>query len=66
MKKKFFLTALVFAATTLSCFAQLDNPCDNADGDANCPLDTWVIVLAVAALTFAVTHLYRKQKSLQA
>ncbi|WPV02768.1 hypothetical protein SNE26_13350 [Mucilaginibacter sp. cycad4] len=66
MKKKFFLTALVFAAGTLSCFAQLDNPCDNADGDATCPLDTWVIVLAAAVFTFAAIHLYRKQKSLQA
>ncbi|XHR92299.1 hypothetical protein ACFJIV_18250 [Mucilaginibacter sp. UC70_90] len=66
MKKKFFLTALVFAAGTLSCFAQLDNPCDNADGDATCPLDAWVIVLAVAVFTFAAIHLYRKQKSLQA
>jgi hypothetical protein len=66
MIKKFFITALVFAASTLSCFAQLDSPCDAADGDAVCPLDTWVIVLVVAALAFTATHLYRKQKSLQA
>lgn len=66
MKKKFFLTAFVFAAGTLSCFAQLDNPCDNADGDATCPLDAWVIALAVAVFAFAAIHLYRKQKSLQA
>lgn len=32
------------------------------DGDAaGCPLDTWVVVLVVAALLFTVLHL-RKQK----
>jgi hypothetical protein len=68
MIKKFLLTAFVFAAGILSCFAQDDNitPCDEADGDAFCPLDTWVIILAVAAFTFAAIQLYRKQKSLQA
>jgi hypothetical protein len=67
MIKKFFLTAFVFTAGILSCFAQ-DNitPCDSGDGDAFCPLDTWVIVLAATAFAFTAIHLYRKQKSLQA
>jgi hypothetical protein len=65
--KKLSLTAFVFAVGTLSCFAQdNDFACDNADVDAYCPLDTWVIILAMAAFAFAAAHLYRKQKSLQA
>ena len=39
-------------------------PCD--PDDPNCPLDTWVIVLAAVALVAAVIHLHRKQKALQA
>jgi hypothetical protein len=65
MIKKISLTILVFLAATVGCFAQIF-ACDNADDDAFCPLDTWVIVLAVAAFAFAAIHLYRKQKSLQA
>lgn len=65
MIKKIFLTLLVLVITTLGCFAQIF-ACDDADDDAFCPLDTWVIVLAVAAFAFAAIHLYRKQKSLQA
>lgn len=42
-------------------------PCNGADPyDTDCPLDTWVIVLVVVAVIFAVTQLHRKQKSLQA
>lgn len=66
MVKKIFVTTLIFVITALSCFAQLEDPCDPTDNDAFCPLDTWVIVLAVAAFIFAATHLYRKQKPLQA
>jgi len=41
--------------------------CDGNDGGPDgCPLDTWVIVLVVIAVIFAVTHLYRQKKSLQA
>jgi len=44
-------------------FAQNGEDCGDADPvDSNCPLDTWVLVLAVIALVFAVVHLYRKQK----
>jgi hypothetical protein len=66
MIKKIFLTTLLFVVTTLSCFAQLDIPCDGTDGDAVCPLDTWVVILAVVAFAITVIHLYRKQKSIQA
>lgn len=66
MIKKTFSTTLVFMAATLSCFAQLEDPCVPVDNDSFCPLDTWVIVLAAAAFAFTVIHLYRKQKNLQA
>jgi hypothetical protein len=66
MIKKTFLITLLFVAATLSCFAQLEDPCSPVDNDSVCPLDTWVIALAVAAFAFTVIHLYRKQKNLQA
>ncbi len=31
-----------------------------------CPIDTWVIVLVIAALAFATYNLYNKQKALRA
>lgn len=34
-------------------------------GTVDCPLDTWIIILAVVAVLFAAFHLYRKQKSLR-
>lgn len=37
-------------------------PCSDADPDAQCPLDTWVIVFAGVALLMAALHLHRKQK----
>jgi hypothetical protein len=45
------------------------NPC--VDGgvpdplDNNCPLDTWVIILAFFAVVFAAIYLQRKQKTLK-
>ncbi len=66
MIKKIFPTTLIFMLATLSCFAQLESPCEPTDNDSPCPLDTWVVVLAIVAFTFAVIHLYRKQKAIQA
>ncbi|MDB5114652.1 MAG: hypothetical protein JWQ79_144 [Mucilaginibacter sp.] len=37
------------------------NPCGAED---QCPLDTWVIVLAVFAFLFTTVYLYRSQKRL--
>jgi hypothetical protein len=51
-----FNSALVFAQSA-------GGPCAFQDADNPCPLDTWVIVLAFAAVLFAVFHLHRKQKS---
>lgn len=66
MIRKIFSTTLVLIMATLSCFAQLDDPCDPVDNDSFCPLDTWVVILAVVAFAFAVIHLHRKQKAMQA
>ncbi|MEO6848989.1 MAG: hypothetical protein ABI203_01910 [Mucilaginibacter sp.] len=34
-------------------------PCNGDDPDASCPLDTWVMVLVIAASLFAAFRLYR-------
>ncbi len=65
-----FLPGICLLSITSNCFAQ-SNPggglCDGNDGGPDgCPLDTWVIVLVVAATVFAAVHLYRQKKSLQA
>jgi hypothetical protein len=40
-----------------------DLPCDGSDPyDTDCPLDTWVWVLAAIALIFGAIQLYRQQK----
>jgi hypothetical protein len=61
--------AFVFASVLiLLCFPSVifaqDLPCEGGDPFSSpCPLDTWVIVLAVIAAVFAGIHLYRKQKA---
>ena len=54
----FFLMAIVTAV------AQTTVPCDDADPDANCPLDTWIVVLVIMASAFAAYSLYRRQNIL--
>jgi hypothetical protein len=49
----------------VASFAQ-DQECLDIDpngGVCPSPLDTWVFVLAIIAVVFAIIHLYRKQKS---
>jgi hypothetical protein len=42
--------------------AQDDLPCDDSNPyDVSCPLDTWVWVLAVIALTLGAWQIYRQQ-----
>ena len=61
--KLFFATLLLLVLSTGALYAQPGEPCAGVDPDANCPLDTWVIILAVAALAFATIHLYRKRSA---
>ena len=67
-KCKFLLGVCIYLLFATNCFADPgDGLCDGNDGGPDgCPLDTWVIVLAVIAVTFAAIRLHRKQKSLQA
>jgi hypothetical protein len=44
-------------------FAQAGAPCAGVDADDNCPLDTFVVVLAATALVFGAAQLYRKGKN---
>jgi hypothetical protein len=67
LKKQGLLIAIITLAASFfpaSLFAQDDNlPCDAGNPFSGpCPLDTWVVVLAVIAVTFAAIHLKRKQK----
>ena len=46
-------------------FAQTTDPplpCDGDDPYGNCPLDTYVWLLAIIALVFGAIYLYRQQK----
>lgn len=63
---------IVFATLVLSIFniallyAQTDPgaPCAGNDVDnTDCPLDTWVVFLAVIAVVLAAIYLHRKQKT---
>lgn len=65
---KFLLSVCFYILLATNCFADPgDGLCDGNDGGPDgCPLDTWVIVLAIIAVIFAAIHLHRKQKSLQA
>ncbi|MDF2431612.1 MAG: hypothetical protein JWP44_1243 [Mucilaginibacter sp.] len=71
MKVKIFFSALVllvFDAAFLYAQTTTDPglPCAGNDVDTgNCPLDTWVIALALAAVIFATFHLSRKQSRLR-
>ena len=65
MRIKIFLgTLLLLVLNTVALYAQPGEPCAGTDPDATCPLDTWVIILALAAFVFATIHLYRR-RSLQ-
>jgi hypothetical protein len=69
MKKRAFYKILTVLMAIVALFMpsmilaqDVGQPCDGADAYGSCPLDTWVMVLAFAAVVFAVLHLNRKQK----
>jgi len=65
MKLKATLSVLILTLiSTIAAHAQ-GLPCGGSDPDATCPLDTWVIVLVVAASFFAAYTLYRRQSALR-
>lgn len=67
MKKRITLILVFLIAGTVPLFAQLLGdpglPCDGADIDGGCPLDTWIIILAAVALILTTLYLYRKQRT---
>jgi hypothetical protein len=67
LRLKIFLgTLLLLMLNTAVLFAQGTSPgepCEGNDPDSTCPLDNWVIILAVVAVVFATWHLYRKRKA---
>ena len=67
MRVKIFLGVLIlFVLNTAALFAQGSGPgepCEGNDPDSQCPLDNWVIILALVAVVFATWHLYRKRKT---
>ena len=65
MKLKAGLSVLILTLiSTVAAHAQ-GLPCGGDDPDATCPLDTWVIVLVIAASLFAAYTLYRRQAALR-
>jgi hypothetical protein len=66
MRIKIFCGALLLLMLNVAALhAQPGEPCGGVDPDATCPLDTWVVVLAVIATAFAAVHLFNKQKPQQ-
>jgi len=58
-----FGVIVLLLISTVNLFAQT-LPCNGNDPDAgDCPLDTWVIALAIGASFFAAIKLYRSKKS---
>ena len=63
--KAIFSVFIITLLSVANAYAQIGLPCAGDDPDTPCPLDTWVIVLVVAASMFAAFRLYRRQASLQ-
>jgi hypothetical protein len=63
--KIFFGAFFLLMINVVVLNAQPSCPCSCIDPDATCPLDTWVIILAVIAFVFVTIHLYRKQSTLK-
>ena len=67
MRVKIFLGALLlFVLNTAVLFAQGSGPgepCEGNDPDSACPLDNWVMILAIVAVLFATWRLYRKRNA---
>lgn len=67
MRMKIFLWVLFLLMINVAVLKAQEPSiaCGAVDPDATCPLDTWVIILAVAAFVFAAVKLYRKRSAQQ-
>lgn len=65
MKLKAGLGVLIFSLLSVVTVQaqQIGLPCSGDDPDATCPLDTWVIVLVIAASLYVSYRLFRRQKA---
>ncbi|RYZ97375.1 MAG: hypothetical protein EOP47_21815 [Sphingobacteriaceae bacterium] len=52
---------LLFISFVTSRAQDPGDPCPDPDIPCEVPLDSWVIVFAIAAVTVAAIHLYRRQ-----
>jgi hypothetical protein len=70
MRIKIFCSALLILMLNVALLhAQVCTgpgcPCGGTDDDGSCvPLDSWIVILAAAALLFTVKYLYGKQKNI--
>jgi len=55
---------ILFVLSVVNVHAQ-GLPCGGDDPDATCPLDSWVIVLVIAASAFSAFRLYQNKKAVQ-
>jgi hypothetical protein len=66
-KRLVLLAGLLFLMAG-TAFAQIDvNPCGGADPDdvsSDCPIDSWVLLLLVAAMLLAFRQLKKEKKPL--
>ena len=62
--KIFFSTLLLLLTNVALIFAQdPGEPCGGNDPDSvGCPLDTWVVLLAIVAIIFAAWNLQKRRK----
>jgi hypothetical protein len=61
--KIFWVTLLLVVINISRLFAQGCGPPDPDSGDiGDCPLDTWVLVLAAIALIFVTIQLYNRRR----
>ena len=56
------LSVLFVNAQTGGPGAPCDQTAGGTDPDLNCPLDTWVVGLAIVTVIFAAWHIRNKQK----
>ena len=63
MKLKALLGIFLLTLISVVTASAQGLPCGGDDPDATCPIDSWVVVLVIAASLFAAFTLYRKQAS---
>jgi len=66
MRLKIFFSTLLLLLTNVALIYAQDpgEPCNGNDPDnVGCPLDTWVVLLAIVAIVFAAWHLQKRRKT---